>query len=605
MAERVTAKSVLRKISQRHLECQICIDRFVEPKMLECSHSYCLKCLQQLAQTNPTSQTLICPVCRSETLLVEKGVFELRNDFKSTLMLDEIEQHETELRNQQENQPPNQEYVSKCSKHTDKDVIMYCDSCKQLICTTCIAKDHSMHPATELSVVFDNCMKKTNEIFAEVGQHYISFKIAMQDIELFHKTLDSMFAATKAKISKKADDEIAKEVARIREEENKLMLELVQTFKDKSTKGETAKATNDKEMTKAQNMKVVVTQLMDKANFSENLLLIENMLQDLKEYTKTQPKQVAQEQAYIDFEDDQESFGRLRINAKQKPEGAASAEARMPICKPKTQLTQKLWTLKAEIITYRPKSSKKQQTFCALSVASYCNSDIVCDIKSNTLITISADSIGKSKVISKELSIKGLTDPIRVAVNKNDKLIVVDDTAVKIFNRKYKRLHQFALLVGQPFDLPPSIAVDDNNLIAVGYHQIQIDLHRQDGSFFRTLLAPGIGQYLSIHKQHLIYIKTRAKKKLVSIDYDGNVVFSVDINQSWWYRGLCCDKDGSIYVAVWDGESSSGDIHHYSPDGEYIGCIIKGCTYPHGITFTPAGDLVVATQESVQIYCHD
>ena len=603
MASRVEDQPLIEKISERLLVCQLCMDRFKEPKMLECSHSFCLECLQHLAETHTTSPTLICPLCRGQTLLqTQKGVADLRTDFKLISLLDEIEQHETKL---QEIQQPTQGSVSKCSKHTDKDVIMYCDSCKQLICTTCIAKDHSMHPATELSEVFDNCMKKANEILAEVGQHYNNFKIAMKDIDLFHKTLDSMFAATKAKISKKADDEIAKEVARIREEENKLMLELVQTFKDKSTKGETAKATNDKEMTKAQNMKVVVTQLMDKANFSENLLLIENMLQDLKEYTKTQPKQVAQEQAYIDFEDDQESFGRLRINAKQKPEGAASAEARMPICKPKTKLTQKLWTLKAEIITYRPKSSKKQQTFRALSVASYSNSDIVCDIKSNTLIKISADSIGKSKVIPKELSIKGLTDPIRVAVNKNDELIVVDDTAVKIFNRKYKRLHQFALLVGQPFDLPPSIAVDDNNLIAVGYHQIQIDLHRQDGSFFRTLLAPGIGQYLSIHKQHLIYIKTRAKKKLVSIDYDGNVVFSVDINQSWWYRGLCCDKDGSIYVAVWDRASPSGDIHHYSPDGEYIGCIIKGTPYPHGITFTPAGDLVVATQESVQIYCHD
>ena len=44
-----------------------------------------------------------------------------------------------------------------------------------------------------------------------------------------------------------------------------------------------------------------------------------------------------------------------------------------------------------------------------------------------------------------------------------------------------------------------------------------------------------------------------------------------------------------------------GDIHHYSPDGKYIGCTIKGCVYPNGITLTPAGDLVVATHASGKI----
>ncbi|XP_038054670.1 E3 ubiquitin-protein ligase TRIM71-like [Patiria miniata] len=64
--------------------------------------------------------------------------------------------------------------------------------------------------------------------------------------------------------------------------------------------------------------------------------------------------------------------------------------------------------------------------------------------------------------------------------------------------------------------------------------------------------------------------------------------------------GVSCDSDDSIYVAV--GRYQTGDILHYSPDGKYIGCVIKGCGYPRGITFTSNGDLVVATGQSVQVY---
>ncbi|XP_071789064.1 uncharacterized protein [Asterias amurensis] len=594
MAERVTVESVLKKISQRHLECHIGMDRFKEPKMLECSHSYCLECLQQLAETTPTSRKFIlCPVCRAETSLIGKEVSDLRTDFKLTSMLDDIEQHETEL--QKEIQPPGQGSDSKCSNHTGKDVIMYCDSCKELICTTCIAKDHKMHDHLELNEVIDNCKKKANEILAAVGKHHNYFKIAMKDIGTSRKTLDSMFVATKAKISKKADEEIAKESTRIREEENKLIEELTKTYKDKATEMEIAEATNNNEMTKAQNGKVLVNQLMVKVNFFENLRLIENLLQDLKDYIEIKPKQLPSNLTF-DLEDDQKSFGRLRIKEKQKQKEATFAAA--TACKPRTKLT---WTLKTEM-TRCINSDQQKQTICALDAASYCNSDVVVCNYNGTLIKVFASS-NQSKVIPKELSIAGLNNPSRVTVNKKDELIVVDNTAVRIFNRKYIGLHQFTHM--HPFFQPSCIAVDDDNLISVGYEfQGEINQHKSDGSLIRTLPAPGINNNLTVHKRQLIYTKTKNGKQIVSIDYNGGIVFSVDINQSTWPCGLCSDKDGSIFVAVFD-KSSSSKIQHYSHDGEYMGCIIKGCARPNALTITPAGDLVVASGESIQVYCHD
>ncbi len=233
-------------------------------------------------------------------------------------------------------------------------------------------------------------------------------------------------------------------------------------------------------------------------------------------------------------------------------------------------------------------------------VAAYSNSDIVVsEWSSHSLITISAESNPQSTVIPQELSIKGLTRPSKVTVNKNDELIVLDNGTVKIFHRNYQLLHQF-----NPGSNPSCIAVDDNNLIAVGYRgNDEISLHNPDGSLLRRLLAPWIGDYLTMYNHCLIYT-TCDNRGLVCVDYHGASVFSADMQEYGLPTDVCCDSDGSIYVAVFR-QLVPGHILHYSPDGKYIGCIIKDCINPCGLTVTPAGDLVVATGKSVQIYQHE
>ena len=192
-------------------------------------------------------------------------------------------------------------------------------------------------------------------------------------------------------------------------------------------------------------------------------------------------------------------------------------------------------------------------------------------------------------------------------MNKNDdQLIVLDSPAVKIFNKKYQLLHQFTPRRGS--HCKSCLAVDDNNLIAVGYQdKEEISLHDPDGSLIRTLPAPGIGNYLTICKQRLIYTDDQSNK-LVSVDYNGDIIFSVDIisdrMSAFDYdpTGVCCDRDGSIYVAASDWLTASDEIWRFSPDGKYIECVIKDCSKPRGITFTPGGDLIVAARQSVQIY---
>ncbi|XP_033640978.1 tripartite motif-containing protein 2-like [Asterias rubens] len=600
MASNITAESVLTKISQDHLECPICSGRFTQPKLLECSHSFCLECLQQLRENSPITTRLSCPVCRQETLLNENGIDGLKTNLIVLSLIEAIETKETQLKQQQGKQVPSPEFVSKCSKHTANDLIMYCETCKKLICTTCIAKEHRMHPVIELNEASDKSKQHGTELLAEVRQRIKTYNIAIQKIDMSRKTLDSMFAATKEKISKKADEEIAKVAARIREEKQKLMQEAEQIYKDRVKTMETARATNSEEINKAEHKQDEVNQLMDQR--IKIVHHIEQLLQDLKEYREKKSTKVPDGLTYMDFKEGQNSLGRLVLKDEQQVESATSAQARKPTFQSIKHFKQDKWTLKRKIDKYKNMKQKMVKIDRARDVAAYSNSDIVVAIWKNTSwITIPAESNPQSYVVSQELSIEVFTKFTSMAVNKNDELIVLDTEPVKIFNRNYQLLHQF-----NPGSEPSCIAVDDNNLIVVGHHtKAEISLHTPDGYVIGTLPAPGIGGYLTTYKQRLIYTNWN-DKKLVSVTYNGEMVFSVDINQSGCPLGVCCDKDGSIYVAVWRGPlSSPGDIHHYSPDGKYIGCIIKDCAALNGLTFTPAGDLVVATLNSVQIYRHE
>ncbi|XP_071803849.1 uncharacterized protein [Asterias amurensis] len=599
MASNITVQSVLEEISQDHLECPICSGRFKQPKLLECSHSFCIECLQQLRQNSQSTTRLSCPVCRQETLLKENGIDGLKTDFKTMSLIEAIETKETRLKQQQEKQVPSQEFVSKCSKHTGKDLIMYCETCKKLICTTCIAKDHRTHPVIELSEASDKSKQHASELLAEVRQSITTFTIAIQDIDTSHNKLDSMFAATKEKISKKADEEIAKVAARIREEKQKLMQEAEQIYKDRVKTMQTARATNSKEINKAEHKQDEVNQLMDQQ--IKIVYHIKQLLQDLKEYREKKSTKVPDGLTYMNFKEGQNSLGRLVLKDEQQVESATSAQARKPTFQSMKHFKKDKWTLKTEMKKYK-NMKQKMATINAEDVAAYSNRDIVVALWNKTsLIKIPAESNPQSYVVSQELPIQGITRLRSMTVNKNDELIVLDKETVKIFNRNYQLLHQF-----NPGSKPSCIAVDDNNLIAVGYEdKAEISLHKPDGSLIRTLSAPGIDENLTTHKQRLIYTNWKSRR-LVSVTYNREMVFSVDIDQSGRPHGVCCDKDGSIDVAVQRGPYSSlGEIHHYSPDGKYIGCIIKDCAFPSGLTFTPAGDLVVATDYSVQIYQHE
>ncbi|XP_038059500.1 tripartite motif-containing protein 45-like [Patiria miniata] len=655
----VTVQSVLGKISRDHLECPICSDRFTEPKVLDCLHSFCQKCLEKVRQSQRSQDAkLVCPLCRRDTIL--KGdVSDLPSDFKLSALVDEVNVYEKLLEGQrseikcqacdEENQAVSRcmdcdhflckqcqaahkrlslmkthqiytlaqlqsgevtykskirEYTPKCGKHSDQNLTIYCNTCEKLVCTTCAILDHERHSRVDLPEAVDKCKRDVARMSVKAEQNKAKLKTNISEVDDNYRKLNAMHADTTKKISSKADKEVARimeEISRIREKEQKLKEEADTVLKDRTKTLETARATNDSRLTQTEKKLDEVNQFMVQASCYEILDFKPKLLFNLKELTEEQPeKELDSLSSIMDF-DEAEGIGRLLGRLVLDDTQTLNLEGSQRAVR---------WELKRQMKTF----GQTKKTFGNVDgIAAFSNNDIVAlDRGHNMVITFLTNDDLQSDVISQELQIAGLNHPSHVSVNKDDEIIILDDPKVMTFKKDSPPcLHQFLPGSYREMDSTPTgLAVDDGDMIAVGYEEEEeISLHKRDGSLIRRIPAPKIGSNLIIYKQQLVYT-CKNKKQLSSVDSSGNRVFSVDIpshenKQGKWYaNGLCCDKDGNIYVAVhgWPFMHEQGEVQRFSHDGQYIDCVIKECGHPDGISCTPAGGLVLASGSCILVY---
>ena len=134
MAARSTSAERNLPSLERLLECAICLETFSVPKKLQCDHTFCEECLQDVYNASGQPGNLTCPTCRTTTSVPASGIAGLRNDFRANEMKETFESLT------QRNRP--QDNVCNPCKQLQKVVAAAwrCSTCVKKYCESCIHK---------------------------------------------------------------------------------------------------------------------------------------------------------------------------------------------------------------------------------------------------------------------------------------------------------------------------------------------------------------------------------------------------------------------------------------------------------------------------------
>lgn len=132
---------VLEQLNEQLL-CAVCLEKFSEPKLLHCHHTFCTKCLQRIIN-NCDSAYITCPTCRNETRIPDLGIESLPTNFFVNNLLAYLSlegEHLEKARSERKCQT--------CDEPELADVATSkCVDCSSVMCGTCVA-DHKRARAT-------------------------------------------------------------------------------------------------------------------------------------------------------------------------------------------------------------------------------------------------------------------------------------------------------------------------------------------------------------------------------------------------------------------------------------------------------------------------
>ncbi len=160
------ADEAFKKLDEQ-LNCSICFDTYTDPKLLQCFHTYCTKCLIPLVRDSQGQLTLTCPACRQVTPIPPNGVrglqsafqinefIEIRDDLKKAK--DPIPSQEPGIEGETTSQDHSKKTTHYCSEHAGKELEFFCETCNELVCYKCAVRGgkHRDHDYAPLDEAFD------------------------------------------------------------------------------------------------------------------------------------------------------------------------------------------------------------------------------------------------------------------------------------------------------------------------------------------------------------------------------------------------------------------------------------------------------------------
>lgn len=158
-----------------------------------CSHVFCQQCLVGLVGRDQWRQASInCPTCRHRTLLTGNGVNSLPSAVHISQLLDILKEHKA-------GESAKAKKVYYCFEHDRKEVDLYCETCRELICWKCIKKTgkHHSHEYDELDDAVEKFKKELNEAIKPLEK---KVEAAVYAFDVCHKNVAEQRVAIEGEI---------------------------------------------------------------------------------------------------------------------------------------------------------------------------------------------------------------------------------------------------------------------------------------------------------------------------------------------------------------------------------------------------------------------
>ena len=123
---------------EKQLTCPSCQNRYNQPRILSCLHSFCHDCLCHFPVS--IQRRVTCIVCRQTTQLPDNGV----SEFQSGVFINNVQELYEMIKKSQQSSCDN------CHKERSNG---YCKQCSVLLCQTCIDVHNRWAPFTSHQIV--------------------------------------------------------------------------------------------------------------------------------------------------------------------------------------------------------------------------------------------------------------------------------------------------------------------------------------------------------------------------------------------------------------------------------------------------------------------
>jgi len=189
-----------------HIECPICNETYMDPRVLPCGHTFCFKCISKCRRNRQPWhwQSMPCPFCRQEFTTLPS---ELPKNYSVLNILGKIKELGSAVY---------------CDQHVDEKIKIYCIDCKMAICSMCYITSHNGHNNSDINSYCDDIRKQMTNDVVKVTSGMDKCREILERVEREKNDFLDRLEITEVKIYKKAEQ--LKQV--IDDRRQKLMSEL-------------------------------------------------------------------------------------------------------------------------------------------------------------------------------------------------------------------------------------------------------------------------------------------------------------------------------------------------------------------------------------------